>query len=73
MSSNTELVKSFNFLNFKKIISMKELNPNTEYVISGAYKTKTKYGEKVVRNLPGTHLFFVTRSTHMVTIGPEGF
>lgn len=61
MTSSTDLVKAFNFLNFKKIVTMKELKPNTDYAVSGAYRTTTKYGEKIVLKLEDGILYLPSR------------
>lgn len=61
MTSSSELVKTFNFLNFRKIISMKELKSNTDYLVSGAYRTTTKYGEKIVLKLEDGILYLPSR------------
>lgn len=61
MSSNTELIETFNFLNFKKILSIKDMKENTEYIISGAYRTTTKYGDKLVLKLSDSILYLPSR------------
>lgn len=61
MSSNAEIISSFNFLNMKKIISIKEMIPHKEYAIDGSYRTKTKYGDSVVLKLEDQILYLPKR------------
>lgn len=68
MNSCTELVNSFNFLNFKKILSMKDMEANKEYLISGAYKTQTKYGMKIVLKLEDSIFYLPAR---FISLGDE--
>lgn len=61
MTSNTEIIETFNKLNFKKILSLKEMALNTEYPIKAAYKATTPYGEKIVLQLNECILYLPSR------------
>lgn len=59
--SNTNLINVFNSFSFKKIIRVKEMNENEEYIICGAYRTQTKYGERIVLKLDDAILYLPSR------------
>lgn len=47
---------------------MKDMKPNMDYNITGAYKTTTKYGEKIVLKLDDAILYLPTR---FLTLGDD--
>ena len=51
MSSNAQVVPSFNALNFKKILNIKDMEENKNYSIDGSYRTTTKFGNVFVLQL----------------------
>lgn len=61
MSSNAEVVSSFNALNFKKILNIKDMEENKNYSIDGSYRTTTKYGNVVVLQLGDRNLYLPKR------------
>lgn len=68
MTSNTEVIKSFNSMNFKKILSIKDMTPDMEYAVRGAYKTVGTYGEKIVLRLDNYILYLPSR---FLSLGDE--
>lgn len=61
MSSNTDIVSSFNALNLKKVLSVKDMDDNKVYLIDGAYRTTTKYGSVIVVQLGENILYLPKR------------
>lgn len=61
MTSNTEIISSFNFLNLKRVVYIKELKPHTPYTVSSAYRTVTRYGDAVVLKLEDKILYLPKR------------
>lgn len=61
MTSNTEVIESFNKLNFKKILSVKDMKFNEDYCINAAHKTSTPYGKKIVLQLDDCIMYLPTR------------
>lgn len=61
MSLNAEVISSFNALNFKKILNIKDMEGNKSYSIDGAYRTTTKYGNSVVLQLGERNLYLPKR------------
>lgn len=59
--SSVNLVNLFNSYNHKRIITIKEMDENRDYVISGAYRTQTKYGERIVLKLDDAILYLPSR------------
>lgn len=60
MSSKHAVVTTFNSLNLKKILSISEMEARKEYVIEGAHKTSSKYGNVIVLEL-GDKLLYLPR------------
>ena len=61
MSSNAQVVSSFNALNFKKILNIKDMEENKNYSIDGSYRTTTEYGNVVVLQLGDRNLYLPKR------------
>lgn len=61
MSSNADVVSSFNALNFKKILSVKDMEESKAFLIDGAYRTTTKYGSVIVVQLGESILYLPKR------------
>lgn len=66
--SNTNLVNLFNSFNYKKIMRVKEMDDSQEYIINGAYRTHTKYGERIVLKLDDAILYLPSR---FLSLGDE--
>ena len=61
MTSNANLIKLFNSFNYKRIIRINELDENKEYIINDAYRTQTKYGDRIVLKLEDAILYLPPR------------
>lgn len=62
MSSKHAVVTTFNSLNsLKKILSISDMEARKEYIIDGAQKTSSKYGDVVVLELGDKLLYLPKR------------
>lgn len=66
MNTNDELISTFNKLNARQRLSVKDMVPLEEYLITGAERITTKYGETVVIEL-GTSILYLPRRFNSLT------
>lgn len=60
MSINAELISTFNKLNDRQILSVKDMVPMEDYHITGAERITTKYGEAIILEL-GTNVLYLPK------------
>lgn len=61
MSTNMEVISTFNAFNLKNIISIKDMVLSKLYLIDGAYRTTTKFGKSIVFQLDAGLLYLPKR------------
>ena len=61
MTSNTQIVNLFNFLNFQNTLSLKDMENNIEYKIAAAYKISGKFGDNVALKINNKILYLPKR------------
>lgn len=61
MATNEDIISVFNSHNLKNIHKLKDMIVNKAYLIDGAYRTTTKYGDSVVLQLEDGLLYLPKR------------
>lgn len=61
MSTNTEVIELFNFLNFQKTLTLNELEANKDYKIDGAYRVSSTFGNTVSLKIDNKMLYLPKR------------
>lgn len=61
MNTNAELISSFNKLNVRQTLSVRDMIPVKDFHITGAERVTTKYGDTIVLELGTTMLYLPKR------------